>query len=72
MRQEGVVVLTTDAKVIGDLVRLGCAAVSAFPSDGAVGEMRRRRRLEIGTRFLEELGALDEPDAQGILFGEAS
>ena len=58
MRHEGVVVLTADAAVIADLVRLGCAAVSAFPSDDAVGEMRRRRRLEIGIRFLEELGAM--------------
>lgn len=62
MRRTGIVILTTDAQVIANLVRIGCAATAAMPSDGAVGEMRRRRALEIGGRFLDELDPIDDEE----------
>lgn len=57
MKRDAVVILTDDAEVIADLVRVGCAAIAALPirSTDAVGQMRRDRRLRIGAAFLDEL-----------------
>lgn len=58
----GGVVLTDDAEVIAHLVRVGCAATAAMPSEGAVHEMHRMRALRIGRQFLDELDPHDDSE----------
>ena len=56
-----VVVVTEDADVIADLIRVGMAALAAFPvaSTDAVAGMRRDRVLGIGAAFVAEIDPED-------------
>ena len=60
MNRTGIVVITEDAQVIADLVRVGCAATAAMSSGGAVDEMRRMRALRIGSAFLDDLDPIND------------
>ena len=62
MNRTGIVVVTDDAQVIADLVRVGCAATAAMSSGGAVNEMRRLRALRIGREFLDELDPTNDTE----------
>ena len=57
MTRDAVVVLTDDAAVIADLVRIGAAATAArsIPATDAVEQMLRARSLKIAQAFLDEL-----------------
>lgn len=63
MNRTGIVIVTDDAEIITQLVRVGCAAINAMPSRGAIDEMRRRRMLRIGRQFLDDLDPDDDTAA---------